>query len=486
MKLSKPVIQSFLFTVVGALPFLSALVLLPFYSNYLSTENFGLLSMYISLSLLFQILTSFGVEQYVPILINERSGPPSITIQKVFGLQLVFGLSVVAIALLIGDWVLSFFYDQNTLSFFPFGLMSVATGFLNGYFRSETTYLTFNHEIKRYYFANFFNFLVTLVLSIAFIHLWGNDLMGPMLGRLLSGVLIFILALVYQSASRFPQIDFGALFSIGKITSLMFGYTLLMWVLSYIDRFILTAKISMDSVAVYDFATKCLLPVEFVMIGLNNFILPRIYSSWSGNLEHPPMERAKTLLHGLTVAAVFSISFTLVGIPLIAPIVVKNSALYESFPLMGILGIAYLTRAMFSLYLGILMLRKEVSAVVRALLFSALIHFVSLLIFVPTWGVEAALWLGILSKVIMVLFLQREVRKRVQMQFNAQKLITYPLLMSLVFAATYFLSPGMSYIYLSLGTLIPAFLFTYLFFRKDLKRAYGLIVASSQDVDPGA
>lgn len=486
MKLSKSVIQSILFTIVGSLPFLSALVLLPFYSNYLSTENFGLLNVYISLSLLFQIITSFGVEQYIPVLINEKGNEFTTRLRASYGLQLLVGLGVLFIALLVGDFALSAIYQNDSLSFFPFGLLSVVTGFFNGYFRSETTYLTFDHQIRRYFFANFFNFFVTIALSIFLIHSMGDTILGPLLGRLFSGMLIFFLALYFQRADRFPVININEFRSISRITSVMFGYTFLMWILSYLDRFILTAYVSLGDIAIYDFATKCLLPVEFVMIGLTNFVLPKIYSSWSGNLSRPPMEKAKTLLHALTVACVFSICLTIIGIPVVAPWIIKNAELYKSFPLMGLVGISYLTRAIFSLYLGILMLRKEVSAAVRGLFYSALLHVLALFFTVPSLGIEGALWIGIASKILMVLFLQKEVKKKVSMSFNARKLIVYPALMSVVFASTYFLSARFNYTLIGISTLVPAFFFTYFFFQKDLKKAIGLILDSSKNVDSRA
>ena len=71
MKLTKGVIHSIGYTVIGSLPFLSALVLLPFYSNQLSTAHFGLLNVYISLALLSQVLTTLGVDQYIPVLVNN-------------------------------------------------------------------------------------------------------------------------------------------------------------------------------------------------------------------------------------------------------------------------------------------------------------------------------------------------------------------------------------------------------------------------------
>lgn len=476
--LSKRVIESLIFTVVSSLPFMSALVLLPFYSNNLNTEDFGRLNVYISISLLFQVITSIGVEQYVPILLNDSSknkDSKKLFYSRAIGIQLVCGLTIIGVFFFIGKMAFQSIFPAETLSFWPYGFMSIATGFLNGYFRTQTTYQTYRQERSKFYFSNIFNFVFTVSLSIFFLHLFGKDVMGPLLGRLVSGVLIFLLALYFQSKESLPRIDLKGSKEIIVISSTMFGYTILMWLLNYLDRFIITNECTMTDVAIYDFATKCLSPVEFMLMGLGGFILPKIYSSWGGDYVQPPMSKAKTLLHAYLVASVFGVLACMIGIPLIAPWFVRNPELYRSFSLLGIIGISFFTRTLFSLYMGILMLRKEPSRLVYGLFYSAIIQVFLLAILVPKHGLLGAVLAVTIGKIFSLIFLYWQLRSRVEMDINYQKMIAYPGLVAIVLVAAFVGERHIGYVASTSGAALLSVLLTLFFFRKDLERAKKLL-----------
>src|ERR1035437_544129 len=57
--------SSFIYTVIGALPLTSSIILLPFYTNFLDTSDFGVLAIYISFTFLIQLLINFGFDTYI-------------------------------------------------------------------------------------------------------------------------------------------------------------------------------------------------------------------------------------------------------------------------------------------------------------------------------------------------------------------------------------------------------------------------------------
>lgn len=295
------------------------------------------------------------------------------------------------------------------------------------------------------------------------------------MGRLVSGVLIFLLSLYFQSKESLPRLDSLGSKEIIVISSTMFGYTILMWLLNYLDRFIITNECTMTDVAIYDFATKCLSPVEFLLMGLGGFILPKIYSSWGGDYVQPPMSKAKTLLHAYLVASVFGVLACMIGIPIIAPWFVKNPELYKSFSLLGIIGISFFTRTLFSLYMGILMLRKEPSRLVIGLFYSAVIQIFLLGILVPKYGLLGAVLAVTIGKVFSLIFLYWQLRSRVELDINYQKMIAYPGLVALSLVASFASESFIGYLAsTSIATVLSALL-TLFFFRRDLERAKKLL-----------
>lgn len=474
MKLTKGVIHSIGYTVIGSLPFLSALVLLPFYSNRLSTADFGLLNVYISLALLSQVLTTLGVDQYIPVLVNNpdhSQDQKKKLLSHAYGFQLIYGLLFAGVLMLLGNFVLGLVYSDDTLQFWPYGALSVMTGFFNGYFRTQTTLLTFEENVKTYAVFNVINFVLTIVLSLIFLNIYGPSIYGPMLGRLISGVAIFSMSLVYQLRYSPPSAASSGMKEVMSIGLVMFVYSLMMWVLSYFDRFVLTGWCTLEEVAIYDFCTKCLLPLEFLQMGLSGFLLPRLYKSFNGNFSNPGMSKANTLLHSFMVASVIGLIGTMVIIPLIGPVFIKNEALFDSFELMGLMGIGYLVRGLFILYMGVLMLRKEAKQLVKSLFVSSVIQVGLLIPLVSLYGVYGAIAAMVGGKIISVVLLRIEMRSRIVLAINQNKLIVYPSLISGLLVVAFFLQNTAGYYTTLAAVALLSIFLSWFFFRNDIGKA---------------
>ncbi|MDO9254165.1 MAG: hypothetical protein Q7U54_01545, partial [Bacteroidales bacterium] len=64
--ISKNLIKSSLiYTIIGALPLVSAFLLLIFYTNYLTTADYGAFVIYISFTGFVQILINMGLDAYI-------------------------------------------------------------------------------------------------------------------------------------------------------------------------------------------------------------------------------------------------------------------------------------------------------------------------------------------------------------------------------------------------------------------------------------
>lgn len=132
---SKSFIKSLVtYTVIGALPFASSILLLPFYGNknLLSTDDFGLLAIFIILSELARILFSFSAESFLGnTYIHYRN---SMADEKKFlGTSFLFlityGTLLTILLGMSGNIMFGIFYPNKHFNFFPFGLISLITVF---------------------------------------------------------------------------------------------------------------------------------------------------------------------------------------------------------------------------------------------------------------------------------------------------------------------------------------------------------------------
>src|SRR4051812_35270023 len=117
--------SSIVFTVGGALPMLAGIILLPFYTNYLSDTHYTQVLFHISVSLLFQILFSFSIESYFGIKYTQLSDEPHQQ-KKFIGtisvLLLIIGAGLLVLAALFGDLLFRSIYRTDLqMEFWPYG-----------------------------------------------------------------------------------------------------------------------------------------------------------------------------------------------------------------------------------------------------------------------------------------------------------------------------------------------------------------------------
>ena len=137
-------------------------------------------------------------------------------------------------------------FGEGAINFSPYGFMSVLTAICNGFFKTYSGLLINQQRAVRFFWINIFNFILTFIaISLVGLFLYPHTLIGPMWGRLLSGVGIFLLAFY------FFYTEFGLVFQ-PKLLKAIFNfclpvliYFLMSWVLSYIDRYIINYFLSL-------------------------------------------------------------------------------------------------------------------------------------------------------------------------------------------------------------------------------------------------
>jgi O-antigen/teichoic acid export membrane protein len=127
--------SSIVFTIGGALPMLAGIILLPFYTNFLTDVLYTHVLFHISVSLLFQILFSFSIESYFGIKYTQLNDEPD-NQKKFIGtvsiLLLVIGVGLLSISAFFGDSLFKMIYKSDlNMEFWPYGFLSVLTAFFN-------------------------------------------------------------------------------------------------------------------------------------------------------------------------------------------------------------------------------------------------------------------------------------------------------------------------------------------------------------------
>lgn len=418
-----------IYTLAGALPMASAIILLPFYSK-LPVSIFGALAIYFSFSLLVQIIVTYSFDSSLYINFHEFKNDPkklSSFISSAFLLILLISTVTGLILAFIGDWVFSHVFSTEEILFFPFGILSVATGIFQALLKVNNSLLQTQEKPVLFLWANLLSFSLIAGLTIVGLYLFPESLWGPIGGRLLAT----LLSAAWVLSSVFRQFGFHFNWQLLK-TTFSFNNTSLIyqvqqWFITSFDRVFLLLFISLASLGVYDLALKCMLAIEFVLTGLNSSFYPKVLGIVASQQHKGTTVETNKYYHGLTAVSMVLVSVCIFIFPIIIEFVFKKPGYQNAIPLLPFAAIIYLFRP----------LRLFISFPYSAIKYSKPLPLFYLLVVVvkigamyflvtrfDVFGAIISTWI---SYGVEILILYFGIRSKFDFKFNLFKMIIGPL-----------------------------------------------------------
>ena len=471
---------SAIFTMGNMLPLLTSVVLLFPYTENLSTSLYGALALYIAFTIFVQFTANYGLDNYVGIHHFEYKKDPEemrAFVGSVVGAMLIIGLVLLVFFSLIGNLLFQLLF-RGELSFFPYGFMCVLTGIFNAFFRTYINFLFYRDMPSRHLWFNAFNFIVTVALCTIGVYRFPESLDGPIWGRLLSGLLIFLLAGVFFYREYGIRFRRSYLKNLHQFCFPVYLFMILGWVVFYINSFIINYFGTTADVGIFDFALKCVLLIDVAQTAIAQTINPRIYQIWTYN----NLQRSTTGENRFhNVFSMFSILFiagNVLVLPLIVKLFVQNESYYAVFQYLPVLCAAFAFRMIANIFYNPLMYFKKTGALPRAFAWSSLVQFVSCIVLLQFFGLWGAVWSFFISKIAVVFFTWLEGRKIFEFKINPYKMILLPVVYAILVTALNFTIGTDNYFLMASLQLAAAIILTLLVFRKDLG-SYKLLLQRS-------
>jgi O-antigen/teichoic acid export membrane protein len=422
--------------VAGTLPLASAVVLLPFYVAYLSTELFGALAIYLALSMLVQILVTFSFDTSLYVHYHDFKTDDkklSAFISSCFSFMLLLGAGVAGVAALTGEVVFENLFSSQGLVFFPYGFLSVITGAFQALFKVNTSLLQSREQPTWFFWSNLLNFSLIAVLTIAGLKFFPNSLAGPVGARAVAALISGIGALIRIYSEFGVRFNYPLLRSTFAFNAYSFIYQLQLWAVNYLDRMLMLFFLPLDKVGVYDFAFKCMLVVEFTLNGLFNSFFPKVIGKMAERHPKGTTIEINRYYHGLTAAAVLLVAGCIFMFPIILGFVRVKSGYTDALALMPFIGIIYLLKPL-RLYAA---MPYSVLKYTRPLpvYYLVVVAVKVLLIFlaVPVWDLYGVVLASAAALVVEILLLFFGSRNRFAFaNLNSYKLIILPVIFGAV------------------------------------------------------
>jgi len=131
--------SSTVYSIVGALPLAWGFILLPFYTSLLTPADFAAFALYTGFSALIQILVNAGLDSYLVVHYTEFRDEAAAARRQV-GTTVIALLAIGAVFVLLsftsGSAVFRVVFRDGSLTFFPYGFMSVLTAIFNSFFKT--------------------------------------------------------------------------------------------------------------------------------------------------------------------------------------------------------------------------------------------------------------------------------------------------------------------------------------------------------------
>jgi O-antigen/teichoic acid export membrane protein len=465
--------SSVIYTVVGALPYASGFLLLPWFTALLTPAQFGINALYISVMYLVQIISTFGMDMSSVVMhYDYRDNKEKLRqfLGTIFILLIISGLFSVVFFSAGGFRILTWVFDSSEfLNLLPFGLITLISAVFNSVFKTYSGLLIYLEKPERFFWLNISNFIITIVASLLLLYIFPQTLYGPILGRLIPAVVSASLSLILLSREFGLYWNSKFVRDIFRVSYPLFLYAVLVWVINYIDRFILLGFLKDPVlVGIFDFAVKLVLFLDLIMTGLVNTINPKVYSIWKRDDLRQSTPEVNRYYSGLTAFFLVLVPLFVLVAPILIPIVIHKAIYFQSFRYIAILSAGYMTRVWFFMFLAPLMFFKKTRVLPRVFLFSAIFEVGTGMLMVYFFGLEGAVWTFFLVKPFQALLLFLESRRVFEFRFNRFKIIGLPVIFIAVVISSEILSPPSFRIIVECGQLVVALLLVWFTYRKEI------------------
>ena len=465
--------SSLIYTVAGTLPLASAVILLPFYIHYLSSESFGVFSLFLSFSILVQIITTFSYDATLYIHFHEfkhDAGKLGRYVTSALILVAANGLLVFLFFFAFGELFTDLLFDRgSSLSFYPYGYVCLLIGIFQSFFKVHNNLLQTRQNPVVFFWANLLSFSIIASLTVGGLMLYPDSLLGPLGARLCASVVSG------GWASGRMLKEFGLSFDFKLMrSSLAFNfytliYQLQQWIMNHFDRFLIAFFLPLSQVGVYSFAVQCLMVIEFVVNGLFASFYPKVVGSVMDQEKKVATPEVNRYYYGLTAVILLLVAFSILLFPVVVKLLVTKSAYLLSIPLIPFLSMIYIFKGLrmyFSIPYGILKYTKPLPGIYLAV---SAVKVAGMFFLIDIMGVYGVILSALISLWLEIFLLYEWGRPRFRYKFNGFKLIGLPVALALIIAAFEWWFGGSNALLIHIGYVLFCIVALFWVYRNEIK-----------------
>jgi len=465
--------SSLIYSLIGALPYTTGVILIPFYTAKLTPEQFGINAIYFTFLYIVQLVSSAGLDTYIGVnyfQFKDDNKKLREFVGTVLIVLITLGTAVFFLMMAGGSLMFKIIFRGDTLlQFLPFGLITVLTAIFNGIFKTYSNLLVNQQRPERFFWLNISNFIIILAASLAILYSYPYTLYGPIIGRLIPAVISCLISVILMTGEYGLKFNRKHLDGMLAFCGPMIVYGMMIWVVNYIDRYIIKYfMVDPTYVGIFDLAVKLTMGIGLLHTGLVNTIQPKVFSIWKDKDLRCSTPEVNRYYNGFTAITLLALPIVTIACPLLIPLVVWKPVYYQAFAFIGILCLGYATSPAFYLFLAPIFYFKKTKVLPKVFFFSAVIQVIMSSVLIWKFGLMGAVISNFLIKPVQAFFLYLESRKIFHYELNLWKLIYLPLIIIITGFILYVFSPDKTGVIPGFIQLIITSVLVYFTYRKEL------------------
>jgi len=403
-------------------------LLLPLYTAYLSTDDYGALSIALAAGAVLEVLFGLGLRAALARLYFDQKSDTEM--QQFLGTLTVFlvlfSLGLTALLLMVGPLVWPLFGQD--VEFSPYIVLILFVVVVNTLGLAVVLPLYYvRGQAVRYGIYSLSSFLLATAGTLIFVIGFEQGAAGALWGRLVGGLImlgptVWIVARQVQITLKREILIPALLFSLPLVPHMLFS-----WVLNFSDRIILGKFVSLGDVGIYTVGYQFGLVVGVVITAISNAWAPWYFrASTEGRREHIPafgtyfVMLTAALALGVTVFAREAVT------------VMTAAAYHDAWTIVPLVTVGYFVNGLAGRYADVLMLHKKTAAVGLTTVAAGVANIGFNLLVIPELGIFGAAYGTIFGYVVRLMLTVYYAAQTHDLPFEHQRIAAICLLAGVI------------------------------------------------------
>ncbi|HTB99838.1 MAG TPA: oligosaccharide flippase family protein [Ferruginibacter sp.] len=388
--MSKVVNNTLIYSIGNLITALSAFILLPIYTKYLSIEDFGIVSSMQTLSAILVIIVSLALERSIfRIYYDYKSEDEKRRFLGTIFIGLLF-IGVISVSIL---FLFKKYIDQifPSVPFSPYYSYTILNTFILSIINFAQTISQVKQDAKRFIITSLALFFLTAFVNLFFIINRHQGAIGIITGSLIAGAIVVLFVLYYIVRGINFSFDISKFRAAIKFSLPMLPTLLSAWVMNVSDRVFIAHYFTQTDVGIYSLAYRIASLVTLASSALFMAYNPIFYKVANDD-QLSARERNDTIFR---YNKIITITIGIIGILVLgaSDIGIKiffKKQFYSAYSYVPVFIIAFIVSQISGLLNLMLYQAKKTWQVTCAVIISAALNVILNYFFIPIFGVYFA------------------------------------------------------------------------------------------------